>query len=256
MASFLLHFLEGQPRDIRDKLRHEVLSLQAALKVIRCWKQGKLGHPDKAKFHAALQSHAIAYRQAYYEEFGDSIYKPKFHYTRHLPGQHDRDGFGLDCWTGERYHQLMKVDAENLDNTDEYEEVLLRRVIVSVLGSMELLVDKLGKSQQSSELGALLGGASCSVSRTMQFSGSTYNVGQVLIADGRPIEVAACVLLDDCDFVLLVWPCIHVRKVTSISGLWRKMGTELSYVKLGDVELLQPVLWSRESATDLLVVFQ
>ena len=77
----------------------------------------------------------------------------KNHWLWHLALQLLRDGFGLDCFVGERFNHLLKTAIRELDNTRDFEHSAMRRLVAFHLEALqEPSTDTIKAPQRCEEL--------------------------------------------------------------------------------------------------------
>lgn len=195
----LLHFLFTVVKPT-GALAAEIASYHALGCLLSATRRGKNGEDVQAELKAAATAHADLYAAAY----GAGV-KPKHHYTQHLSGQVGRDGVIIDAFVGERKHRMIKMLAQDIKNTKDFERSLLQRVICYQLDRLQdphALRDYLHAPQEFQDLAILEGCRQSFVSSTMVWTGILIGTDDCLFLDGFLHEIVACATLDDAFAVI------------------------------------------------------
>jgi hypothetical protein len=141
----------------------------------------------------AIQAHGEAFGTAY----PDFAWKPKNHFTHHVPRQIDRDGLILDAFVGERKHQLIKAEASVIKNTLNFEKSVLVRIIaiqMAELSDPNHFRDRLinGKPLEDTV---------DSFARSLVFTGTKLSRGDCILVGGKMCIARAFVESDGAFFV-------------------------------------------------------
>ena len=87
--------------------------LLALFHVVALLDSVRLGIVQPGVLAEVVKRHGELYVQCY----GESLVRPKHHYTQHLPDMFARWGLLLSCWVHERHHRLLIRWTENIRNS-------------------------------------------------------------------------------------------------------------------------------------------
>ena len=91
------------------------------------------GHVTAEELAEAMQVHFNKHKEAY----GDSIWKPKFHYSLHLPLQLVKHSVLLSCFVHERKHRLYKRWATSFDSKKSMERCMMEEMTLSHMNALQ-----------------------------------------------------------------------------------------------------------------------
>jgi hypothetical protein len=199
---------------VANAKRESFLALCACIDCLMLTKRGRVKCSESPRVLADMvQRHFAAHLRAY----GESLLKPKHHYTLHIPPQIAADGFLFDSFTCERLHLSVKKVAEAIRNTSTYEFSVLSAMIASQShGSVQF--DKLNPPVvEINDCGG------CSLSTSLRCHGHSISVGDVVVKeDGVPCKVLACISQAG-KLYLAVRSFALGRRVSKNTALWRAL---------------------------------
>ena len=206
-------FLEINEGIVRERPA-VVRSFAALARVVGLLQRAKDGERVGDELAVALYDHAQVFHAAYGAAEGFR-YPPKWHVARHIPSQIHRDGFLIDCFVCERYHTFIKLAADSVRNTVQFEKSVLGRALVAhlrLLNEPYCFRDGLLDSEPCAQLADMAGAREASVSRSMRWCGTLILEGDLLRLDGHVRFVEACANVDGT-MCLLALPCHFVEQV-------------------------------------------
>ena len=180
------------------------------LDLLQSSKRGKI---EPHRLSKCMSKYMRAFRRAYPNEH----VKPKHHFIFHVVEQIIRDCLLLDCFTGERKHQLVKQACKATDNTEIFEKSALARTLNAQLRSYARPVFQNGLQGK-----VLVATADINCAREVRWHGEHIAVDDVVLVGGGTYAaiVQGCFQSADACF------CIVRRgelkeKVTSHAQIWK-----------------------------------
>ena len=107
----------------------EVTSFLMCITVVEMLQLARQGRVGPSQMMVAIRSHLDAFLRAY----GADKWRPKHHYSIHLPSMMKLHGFLLSCFCHERKHRLVKRFAKHRANTTSFEIGTLEDVTIQQL---------------------------------------------------------------------------------------------------------------------------
>jgi hypothetical protein len=101
-----------------------VQSLLAVLHVVMLLNAVKTGTVTSDELHLAIIAHLVLFKQAY----GEDLFRPKHHYSIHLPGMLLWFGFLLATFTHERKHRLVTRYGRDRRNLKAWDKSIVEEV--------------------------------------------------------------------------------------------------------------------------------
>jgi len=170
------------------KLLLEIQCLESLCLVVELYRKGKDGQHVADELERAVGAHAKLFLDVY----GAEHVKPKAHYAQHLAGQLRRDGFIIDCFTGERKHQVIKAMSREIKNTSAFEKSVLFPTLAKSLTDIEGLREGLNTPQPCpKDVACDLGLPGCLFGCSVRWRGLTLPAGDVVMIDGTWYSTAA-----------------------------------------------------------------
>jgi len=179
--------------------------------------------------------------------------KPKSHWLFHVINQLKRDNFIMDCFVGERLNRVMKACAQQVttdrDMDPSFEETVLKRSLVSYFAAIEetCFFNKLHNPTRCDILSQLVG-ASAQISLSMTWMGSGVSKGDLVILDGDPCSVEACVVAGD-RYYIVGTSYEFVEQVTGTATRWRATVGAWKLLLLEENAFRYAVTWYHERDT-------
>ena len=212
----LLHFLLSRD-GLSEQLHHKVESFANLHNLVDLCKRAKGGGGQalSARLADAVKAHAQAFAIAY----PDFPIKAKNHWAFHLPGQVERDGVLLDCFTGERKNQTIKQAANKMKNPRVFEKSVMVAVLAAQLSKLsepDHLCDALKHPAPAPELAALLGFDMAAQAKAMTWRGTPLHSGDMLLINGQYQLAQAFALTGDGSYLLLGQAYRKLRQVVRV----------------------------------------
>ena len=136
-----------------------------------------------------IAKHGEAFQRAY----GAAEIKPKHHYAYHLPDQYLDDGFYIDCFAMERMHQLLKAEAELLDDTT----AVKHEFHVLSKANRVLCDEAKALNQQPTGSRVIVNGEPAESVQCCNTWRGCYKKGCIILVDGVPHYIRACLKFKD-----------------------------------------------------------
>ena len=163
------------------KLLPEIECLESLCTVVELYRKGKDGQDVADLLAQAGEKHGNLFLAVYEQEP-----KPKAHYVHHLAMHLRRDGYIIDCFTGERKHQIVKMMAREVRNLRSFEKSVLMPTLAKTLADAETLREGLrNPAQCPADLCQSFGIASGQVAKAMRRQGITLTSADLVEVDGR-----------------------------------------------------------------------
>ena len=246
------HFAERVVGVHFPALRHHVESFCCCFRVVDLLQDCKGGFSDTTVLHTAIREHLRKHASVY----GIAQWKPKHHFTLHVPEQLERDGVLTDTFVVERSHLLPKIIANEIKNPTTFEKSSIARVLLHRMEELEAFDERsgvLGKDVvMCAELHAVLGGDHALLSPEARFNGVHIRRGDILIVDGYTLELAAVCKNDDV-FYLLGCLLDPVRVLSPSSTLFRKQ-VGLNLLQWRSQRIRQSHAWARQANGEILTL--
>ena len=138
-----------------------------------------------------------------------------------LPGQVQRDGLLIDCFTGERKNQTIKTAATAVINTRSFEKSVIARVLAAQFAKLsepDHLRDALLHPAPAPELAELLGLDISTQARGLMWRGTALHSGDMLLIDGEYQLAKVFALMRDGSFLLIAQA--HRRECEVFRATW------------------------------------
>ena len=171
-----------------EALIKPIRSFDACMEVLDCYIAIKRGE-TVLNFQACMENFMTCHGDAY----GRLSFKPKHHWSMHLPLQYEEDGMLVDTFVLERKHKMLLSCGHDIGNTTRFERTV-------AVNSLIMQATTLGKCKASGLQEpvtqcltlTLAFGAAVQVSSGMR-AGATYiRKGDVVFLAGVPVDVQAC----------------------------------------------------------------
>ena len=114
-------------------LQQNVLSFTLCCKVLDMLQDAKGGVAQSDVLAAAICNHLQQHKRVY----GEDDWKPKLHYSLHIPQQVLRDNMLFDCFVVERSHQVPKLLAADVKKTETFEKTVIARSLLVRVGDLK-----------------------------------------------------------------------------------------------------------------------
>ena len=266
LTPVFLFFLESVVAPL-NTLEAEIASFRAFALILALVKNGKFGRDidrTAADLLEVFRQHAERFAEAY----PDRNQLPKGHWGFHLARQLLRDGFILDCFTGERQNGLLKRTATTVDNTRSFEKTILARFLSDRLHALQDarvfedgLVDAVSgepsPGEPSPDLAQQEGIAAAFIGLSLRFRGTKSRDGDIIwVADHdleKAILIAGAATLDG-ELALFFHDLEFVQQVTASASRWRRTLRPLSLFRLRGNDIKLSAAFSWETETDVIVL--
>ena len=223
LLPIFLNFLETIAlKRCPGRLDKEVDSFRALSAVVNLVKQSKtLGAHDASRLRDACRVRAEAFAVAY-PDFPETTHKA--HWLHHLPSQLARDGFILDCFTGERNHARLKAVATSIKNTSQYEKTCLLRLLGTQISALE--------SSRRLEASALVNPKPCPqyggfVSLHLLYHGTQFSKNDIVMLDNEFRCISGFWSVDGATYTI-AWK-MHIQEQITASAFRCTLGGDLVY---------------------------
>jgi hypothetical protein len=163
------------------KLLPEIECLEQLCTVVELYRKGKDGQDVADLLEQAVEKHGQLFLAVY-----DQEPRPKAHYAHHLAKHLRRDGYIIDCFTGERKHQIVKMMAREVRNLNCFEKSVLVPTLAKTLVDAETLREGLrNPAECPADLCQSFGIANGQVAKSMRRKGITLTSADLVEVDGR-----------------------------------------------------------------------
>jgi len=163
------------------KLLPEIECLESLYTVIQLYLKGKDGQDVADQLAQAVEKHGNLFLEVYEQEP-----KPKAHFAHHLAMHLRRDGYIIDCFTGERKHQIVKMMAREVRNLKSFEKSVLLPTLAKTLADAETLQEGLrNPAECPADLCLSFGIAHGQVAKSMRRQGITLTSADLIEVNGR-----------------------------------------------------------------------
>lgn len=211
--------------------------------IVRIKRQEPVGN-----FGACMQKFMRCHGDAY----GGASFKPKHHWSMHLPAQYISDGALIDTFVLERKHTLLKTCGHSLRHTGRFERTVITNAVLQQTESLSSYRD-CDRVEEPTKDCPLLGDAAL-VSRSLHFGGVALHVGDVVYLDSVALRITACGLKSR---KLLV--CGHamelVERVSAKESVWKiDVRGPASVVELEGRAACLPYAWRAERGDALRIL--
>ena len=259
LTPVFLFFLESVVAPL-NTLEAEIASFRAFALILALVKNGKFGRDidrTAADLLEVFRQHAERFAEAY----PDRNQLPKGHWGFHLARQLLRDGFILDCFTGERQNGLLKRTATTVLNTQTFEKTILARFLSDRLHALQdarVFEDGLVDAHEPSpDLAQQEGIAAAFIGLSLRFRGTKLRDGDIIwVADHdleKAILIAGAATLDG-ELALFFHDLEFVQQVTASASRWRRTLRPLSLFRLRGNDIKLSAAFSWETEADVIVL--
>ena len=219
-----------------------VKSFMALCDVIDCYVRIKREEPEPPQhFRACMEGFMRCHGDAY----GSASFKPKHHWSMHLPAQYATDGMLVDTFVLERKHTLLKTVGRDIRHTGRYERTVATNAILQQTEA--LLRYRVGNFLEEPTMACPALGGDALVSRSLSYEGVTVHVEDVVFLDGVAVHVLACGLHGKKLFVS-GRAMELVERVSAKESVWKNdVRGPISVVELEGRAVRLPYAWRAEA---------
>ena len=127
------------------------------------------------------------------DAYGRTSFKPKHHWSMHLPQQYEKDGMLVDTFVLERKHKSLLACGHEIGNTTRFERtVAVNSLIMQTTTLGNYKTSGLHDPVTQCLTLTLAFGADVQVSSSMRAGATHVRKGDVVFLAGVPVDVQAC----------------------------------------------------------------